>query len=716
MNSQAVETSKIIDSLLKASSEANKEYRLKESLELANKIIELASEEEDYTSLAKVYNIIGINYEIILDYANAEKNYQKSLHYAEKAKNNKYIGRLYNNLGNVYGDGFKEFKKSLYYYEKSLEKAEELGDSIDVYLTMINIGWTYVDMEEYDEAFPHLKRVQDYLKNNKEEQGEMQVKYLLGKYYVYKGQYKKAEQLYIEARDLGEENDHFLELTDIYMGLSELYKKNGKIDKALTNLEKHNFYKNKIFNEDRLKQLEVTKARLDADEYRRDLELKQKEHEAQEKILKKSKQLALITGLGVLVLFVLLMLLLTSIKHIKHINKELEIQNNELEKAKEGAEKLSNMKSQFISTVSHELRTPLYGVVGLTSLLLEEKNLSKREHQYLKSLKFSGDYLLNLINNVLQLSKIESNKVVIEKTRFNLKQLGSNIISSFEFQAEQKRNKLEFKYDENIPVILFGDSVRLSQILINLIGNAIKFTYNGKIVLAMQLVSKNENNIIVNIEVSDNGIGISQKDQEQIFENFSQIDRESSEYQGTGLGLSIVKRLVELFGSKIILDSDIGKGSVFSFTLDFGFDSSDKVPDEEYQTTFSLTSKNQILIVEDNRINQIVTQSILQKAKFKCDIVDNGKDAIKKVKNKHFDLVLMDLNMPKMNGIEATKRIRAFNKDIPIIALTALQIDEIKTDIYSQGINDIINKPYDQQEFFQIILKNLNAGSNNEDR
>ncbi|UNY97980.1 ATP-binding protein [Zhouia spongiae] len=712
MNAQNIDhRSKILDSLTRASEEAQLKYRLKESFEIANKVIERASEQGRSDYLARIYNVIGINYEIILDYPSAEKNYQKALYHAEQDKNTRLIGWVYNNLGNVYTDGLKNNDKGLEYYQKSLQKAKEVNDSLDILTPIINIGWTYIDNKKYENAYPYLKEAYVYIDKVGDKSSKLQISYLLGKYYSYKREDKKAENYFKKAISIGTEDDLYLDLAEVYKASSDHYKNKGELIKAFNDLEMHNLFKNKVFDEDRLKQLEVAKARFDADEYRRDLELAEKEREAQNRVLKKSKQLALFTGIGVLVLFILLMLLLASIKHIKHINKELELQNIQLEVAKEEAEKLSNVKSQFISTVSHELRTPLYGVVGLTSLLLEESKFTNKEYQYLKSLKFSGDYLLNLINDVLQLSKIESNKVVLEKTKFNIKQLGKNIINSFGFQAEQKENVLTYHFDDSIPIIVHGDSVRLSQILINLIGNAIKFTTRGEISLHMKLVSKASSKAKIEFLIKDNGKGISKEDQEQIFENFAQLDRGNNEYQGTGLGLSIVRKLVEIFDSSIALNSEPGKGSCFSFVVNFDFVEGETMDDALEELPYILGAKNRVLIVEDNKINQIVTQSILQKAKFNCTVVGNGEEAVDVLKKDHFDLVLMDLNMPKMNGMEASRLIREFNLEVPIIALTALQIDEIESNIYEHGINDIINKPYDKHEFFQIIIKNLNNKS-----
>ena len=325
-------------------------------------------------------------------------------------------------------------------------------------------------------------------------------------------------------------------------------------------------------------------------------------------------------------------------------------------------------------------------------------------------MKFSGDYLLNLINDILQLSKIESNKLKLEETDFSIDALFTNIVNSFEYQLEQTNIEIHVDIDPSIPKVLKGDMVRLSQVLINLIGNSIKFTPNGDIWFrAINDVQENgiKGQWMVRFEVEDNGIGIPKEKQKEIFENFSQVDRDHIDFQGTGLGLSIVKKLVNLFGGDIQLFSERGKGAKFSFTIPFKLGQSLELPKEPKTIEQAAKINNKILIVEDNKINQIVTQNILNKENFVTSIVDNGVDAITAVKENDFDLVLMDLNMPRMNGFDATIKIREFNKEIPIIALTAVAIDEIKMKVFESGLNDIINKPYDNQEFFQVILKNI---------
>jgi signal transduction histidine kinase/CheY-like chemotaxis protein len=429
----------------------------------------------------------------------------------------------------------------------------------------------------------------------------------------------------------------------------------------------------------------------------------------------KSESFNVITnGLSIAIIAILSLLTLSLYKNNNlraKANTLLQDKNTELQLAKEKAEKASLAKAQFLSTITHELRTPLYAVTGLTHLLMEE---NPREHQreHLDSLKFSGEFLLSLINNILDLNKLEANKVEIEKISFHLKKRINDVLIALKKSANDKQTTLRVDYDDNIPESLSGDPVKLSQVLINLIGNSVKFTQNGEVVIRVRKIDQYNNSIKLNFEIEDNGVGISKKKQKTIFETFSQGSLQiNRKFGGTGLGLSIVKNLLELMNSKIQLESKLGEGSKFWFNLDL--DISDekvslqsktdkkKVIDLEY-----LVGKN-VLVVEDNKINQMITKKILEKNKMVCQVADNGTDAVQLVKENDFDVVLMDIHMPGISGIEATQKIRGFNKGIPIIALTAVTIDENLDEFFRVGFNEIIPKPFKPEEFFEKIHDTL---------
>ena len=276
------------------------------------------------------------------------------------------------------------------------------------------------------------------------------------------------------------------------------------------------------------------------------------------------------TGLSIALIIILSLLTLSLYKNNNlraKANELLQDKNNELLMAKEKAEKASLAKAQFLSTITHELRTPLYAVTGLTHLLLEEDPMPQQK-EHLNSLKFSGEYLLSLINNILDLNKLEANKVEVEKTTFSLKKRINDVLIALNKSANDRKNKLHLEFDESIPDKLVGDPIKLSQVLINLIGNSVKFTQNGDVFVRVNKIDEKDNKVNLHFEIEDNGVGISKKKQKSIFETFSQASLQiNRKFGGTGLGLSIVRNLLELMGSKIQLESQLGKGSKFWFNL-----------------------------------------------------------------------------------------------------------------------------------------------------
>jgi len=422
------------------------------------------------------------------------------------------------------------------------------------------------------------------------------------------------------------------------------------------------------------------------------------------------------TGLSIALIIILSLLALSLFKNNNlraKANDLLKDKNIELTLAKEKAERASLAKAQFLSTITHELRTPLYAVTGLTHLLLEE-DPKPNQKEHLNSLKFSGEYLLSLINNILDLNKLEANKVEIEKTTFSLKKRIEDVLIALNKTAEDRKNNLSFEFDDSIPEKLIGDPLKLSQVLINLIGNSVKFTQNGDVTIRVNSLKKSKDKVTIHIEVEDTGVGISKKKQKSIFETFNQGSLQiNRKFGGSGLGLSIVKNLLELMNSKIYLDSVLGQGSKFWFDISFAIskESHDvsKLDNNTYQIDYKSFENVSILVVEDNKINQMITKKILEKNKFICQVADNGLDAIKMVHENNFELILMDIHMPGISGIETTKRIREFDKDLPIIALTAVTIDENLDEFYKAGFNEIIPKPFKPEDFFEKIYQTIEA-------
>jgi len=379
-----------------------------------------------------------------------------------------------------------------------------------------------------------------------------------------------------------------------------------------------------------------------------------------------------------------------------------------LQIAKDKAEKASKARAEFLSTVSHELRTPLNAINGITHLLIED-NPKQNQLHYLNSLKFSGNYLLTFINEILEINRIESSNIEIEYIDFNLKQLLLDIQNSMTEIASKNNNNFTLEIDKNIPETLLGDPTKLSQIFINLINNALKFTKNGEVKVIAKLVENGDGFSRINFAISDTGIGIPEEKQETIFDSFSQGSIEiNRKYGGTGLGLTIVKKLVDLLGGEIGLKSEVGVGTTFAFELNL-LDGHHEIMLEapKHYSDEVLIGKN-ILVVEDNKINQMVTKKMLENKGMKCKIVDNGEDSIELLRAENdFDLVLMDVHLPGINGTIATERIREFDTQKPIIALTAISLNENREILMSFGMTDVITKPFEPENFYRVIALNL---------
>lgn len=678
------------------------ENKVKESLEYAMKMVNYAEDLKNNYYLGKAYYIMAADYESVSDYKQAEENYKKALEFASLSKDSLLIAYIYNGLGNVSSDGNKDLLTSIGYYNKSIRVGEKFVKFRKLPL-IINLAWSYIDLEEYDKAYPYLLETEKLLSKTKSIKGECELKYLKGRYSLSQNKINQAQEQFNEAIKIAEEYNLLQELLMVYEVRSKLYRDVGDYEKAyndVTAIQKHN-------KELQQNQIEITKMNFIVDGYKKELELAKKEKNYQIELAKNNKTVNIISVIGFLFMCGAFFFLYYNYRANKKLNIVLSKKNEELLISKSKAEKLTQVKSQFISTVSHELRTPLYGVVGITTLLLEEKDIAVKHKKLLNSLKFSGDYLLDLINKVLKISKIESNNEKLTKTPTNLHLLSQNLLHSFEYQAKNKNNELILQIPKELPEVLNIDSLKVSEVLINLIGNSSKFTENGKIWLRIKIISIAKESIAIRYEVEDNGVGIPEDKKEFVFEKFSQVGREFNKSEGTGLGLSIVKNLLEMMDSKIHLDSKEGRGTRFYFDLELEIIDEKEEQEIKGNNTTIGNVYRRILVAEDNKINQIVTKNLLNIIGYDCIIVENGFNALQMVQKEDFDLILMDLNMPYLNGTEATRRIREFDKTTPIIALTASELSEVEEECMEIGMNDIINKPLNKNDLKKIIVKHL---------
>ncbi|OOQ60124.1 response regulator [Mucilaginibacter pedocola] len=413
---------------------------------------------------------------------------------------------------------------------------------------------------------------------------------------------------------------------------------------------------------------------------------------------------------------------LKNIKELKDTSEEQAALNIKFEKAIEKAEKSSQVQSEFLSTMSHEIRTPLNAVIGMTNLLMMN---SPRQDQgeNLEILKFSANNLLAIVNDVLDFNKIESGKIVFEKIKFNLVDLLHNICGGQMIKAEEKG--LLFKLDIDSALrrkVIFGDPTRLTQIIFNLTSNAIKFTAVGSVAVRVTCIEDRHNTITVNFSVKDTGIGIKKENLESIFEPFTQESITTTrQYGGTGLGLAIVKRLLELQGLQMHVHSVVNEGSEFSFNMEFPVSTEavtapaqkQQIAAEAAAAEADALSSLRVLIAEDNPVNVMLMKKLFSKWKIVPTIAENGERAVEIMQYGNFDIILMDLQMPVMNGFDATIEIRKMpdpaKANIPIIALTASALFDIKDQVTSAGMNDYVAKPFKPDDLMEKIQNLVGA-------
>ena len=387
---------------------------------------------------------------------------------------------------------------------------------------------------------------------------------------------------------------------------------------------------------------------------------------------------------------------------------DLKKTQDELKDSKDIAERSLAIKENFLTNMSHEIRTPMNAVIGFTDLL-DNTGLNEQQKQYVQAIKISGRNLMTIINDILDYSRLESGRIVIEEIPFSVKETFTSLNVLIQQKAQEKGLALKFDTSNNIPETLVGDPTRLMQILLNLTDNAIKFTQSGAISITAHLQKHAEGFATIEFRVQDTGEGIAPDKLSMIFERFTQARAETSRrYGGTGLGLSIVKNLVELQEGKISVQSEMNKGSAFIFDITYGLPKGTvNAPATEAKSETPIVKLNRtlrILLAEDNKMNQMLATIVLKKFDFETDIAENGKIAVDMMQEKQYDIILMDMQMPEMDGYEATRIIREeLKNNIPIIALTAHAMSDEKEKCLALGMNDYISKPFDAQDLYKRI-------------
>lgn len=675
------------------------------ALDHTQKAINYAAANNDFDNQAKAYMLLGDIYFQIKKYEDAFDGYSKAC-------------KLYSTLPPSSDQALAHYKKGLCFMQKkqysmaeeSFDSAKNIYNSIS-YLDAIELlelqkGILYKTNGKVNQAALIFTSI--IAKTEKDDSYNIRAEalYQLGAIELDKKRSNLAINYLDRAEKFNSKNFNQDLQSKIYLALSIAHENIGESAQAFYYLKQHLNLRDSIslINNKRLGQAEYNKFK--ESEKLKTIEQMHLENEQQKKSARFSKVISIL-AIALISILSLLSLSLYKNNIIRNRNnKILKETNDELQIAKDKAEKASKARTEFLSTVSHELRTPLNAINGLTHLLISE-NPKEDQLKYLSSLKFSGHYLLTFINEILEINRIDSGNVVPEKIAFNLRLLLENIHSSMSELAISNNNYFTVEIDPKITEYLLGDPTKLSQIFINLINNALKFTSNGTVKVCANLETSQEEKIGIIFKVIDTGIGIPEEKQATIFDSFAQGSIEiNRKYGGTGLGLNIVKKLIKMMGGKIFLTSEVGRGSTFSFSLIFE-EGCDVATNEEspYDDTIFINKK--FLLVEDNKINQMITEKMLNNKQILCDTIDNGEEAIEVMKQNTYDLVLMDIHLPGINGTTATQMIREFDKKTPIIALTAISLNENREMLLSYGINDVITKPFDPENFYKVIAQHL---------
>jgi signal transduction histidine kinase/ActR/RegA family two-component response regulator len=749
-----------ISALNTMASLSNDEGNYSDALEKLKTALSIAESTNDSLSAAKCYYTIGDVFKTLKSYDRAIIYFKQALEYYIKLKDKQYCAVSINKIAHSYldkgilNDDSTSFVKAMFYYNKALEIAFEVKDTHKITVGYINLSNAYNKLGTKTKNKDLLFKSLDFSmrglrlsKSNKDKVREGMCLTNIGEVYEILEQYNKALSYFKLALKLFEDSKVNFWITYENAAIGSIYHKMGDEKNALKHtsvaleraqaanlkslIAKNNeqisviyasmknfdkayhyhrlsdIFKDSMSNENATLSVLRLQTELESEKKDKEIELLKKNKEIQNQIISKDR----IFNNSLIIAILLLVVLLVLLYNRNLIRKKSTI---EILKAKESAEQAKETQEQFLANTSHEIRTPMNGIIGMTNHL-KDTALTSEQNEYISAINESANSLLVLINDLLDLSKINAGKMTFEKKAFRLSDLFKNLIYSLQYRSTEKNIRLISSIDEAIPSGIIGDPIRLNQVLLNLTGNAIKFTEKGEVKIIAKLLKDDGKNVLILFSVQDTGIGIQESKLSTIFESFTQVNAKTTrKYGGTGLGLTIAKQLIEQQGGNISVSSKVNEGSTFSFTLQFK--KLARNVKEQRSMNIQAVDFNQpnlnsinVLVIDDNKVNQRVAALTLKKWNAKVDVADNARIAFNKLIEKKYDLILMDVTMPEMDGFDATIFIRKkmpspINK-IPIIAMTASALIGDRERCISVGMNEYVSKPFNPEELYDKIVK-----------
>ncbi|GEQ87292.1 histidine kinase [Patiriisocius marinistellae] len=706
-----IQTSRI-DTLVKYVSKQYFSRNYANSIEYGELARKLSKENDYYNKYHQISTYLGNSYLAIEDTVMAKDIFYEGIQISKKNKDT--VGIIATQLDFATYIASKESddskREAIKLYKNLIPLAKKIKNTNKLQTLNANISNFYLDLNEPENAKVYLDNFENNITDNTFVGFIGGFKLSKGRYYSLTGNYEKAKDNFKESLLILED----INFTD---GIIAVY------ENIIENAVKFKFYEEAYTYQTKLDTLELEKYEKDKLEAIQNVTTKFKVNEIKDQLAKeiylseikaenaKQETSVLWIKIASSILLVFSLILLYSYLKRRKLLANLIIKNKQYLEEKDRSDELSKAKSLLFSNITHELRTPMYGIIGISDILLEE-NQFKDKNDNIKSLRFSAEYLLTLVNNILQFNQIENNEINITKNeKIKVRNLIENIVESSKPLSELNPNEYSILIDEDIPDVLIGDRATLAQILINLINNASKFTNDGLINITLEKIKQKDNTIEISFHIKDNGPGISPKEKMHLFDRLKPSSQ-SQDFMGTGLGLPIVKKLLDEKNSNININSESGQGTTISFNLEFKLENLLPIKNKTNQIKPNslLLKRYRILVVDDNKINQIVTKKFIEKYGADVLTVGSGKESIISLEetDNNIDLVLMDINMPEMNGFEATEAIRKFNKTVPILALTAVEKEKVVGDHSFNLMNGVIIKPYSIDLFLSTLIKHLN--------